>query len=289
MLLFVSSIPCSSFIDYQTTGSPKPGVIVCQETGEAYTLSSPQNDTTQDTDFPNTKTECMNNTKNNIENSENVRDCSKLETLDNITKDQGISTMSDSEFSETTDANDIETKDRLNKTNNDIHENEHEKTFFMNDKHSSSTPKHVASNNSSETSTNINKKDDINNVLETVESELNNSDGENMQLRIDKINLKNNASDDITISSSYENDINTERTLKKDTPLSHSYDYSKDSGISDSTQLSVHDSQESQNFHTSTTNNRPGLNNETRKWLGERGISLPSGDEEGSDKTPSGW
>ena len=277
MLLCISSIPCSSFIDYQTTGSPKPGVIVCQETGEAYTLSSPQNDNTQDTDFSNTKTEGMNDTKNNLENTENVHDCSKLETLDNITKDQGISTMSENELSETTDPNHIETKDQPNKINNDIHENEHEKTFFMHDKHSSSTPKHVASNNSSEIITNINEKDDINNVLETVESELN------------KINLKDNASDDITISSSYENDINIERTVKKDTPLSHSYDFSKDSGISDSTQLSVHESQESQNFHTSTSNNRPVLNNETRQWLGERGISLPSGDEEGSVKTPSGW
>lgn len=232
----------------------------------------------------------MNNTKNNIENSENVHDCGKLENPDNITKDQGISTMSENEFSETTDPNDTETKDKLNEINNHIHENEHEKTFFMHDKHSSSTPKHVASNTASETMTNINeKKDDISNVLETVESELDNTDGDNIQLNIEKINIKDNASDDITISSSYENDINIQKTVKKDTPLSHSYDYSKDSGISDSTQLSVHDSQESQNFHTSLSNNRPVLNNETKQWLGERGISLPSGDEEGSVKTPSGW
>jgi len=123
-------LPTSSFIDYEQTVSPKPGVVICQETGEKYTLFTPEHSSEE-------------NIKNNKKDIENFRmPDESCDTIKSISKDQGISTMSESSTCEST------LKDENVVSDNDLKNHENSSTepervsLFMQETKQSSTPKH---------------------------------------------------------------------------------------------------------------------------------------------------
>merc|ERR1712183_775692 len=123
--------PSSSFINYEASTSPKPGVIICQKTGEAYSLKK----------SPNTEklNEELENLKNKIAQLECPKektisvDCDKSERLNDFSTDEGISTITENNFSETTLKNDIFEKvnDTVNTNDECLNsQNEHDNSFM---------------------------------------------------------------------------------------------------------------------------------------------------------------